>query len=164
MATRIDADVQANAGVKRLRLPPRPIWRKQQTLNDAETPVHCSSRAVCSLVYDLFAAAHGLASLDGARTGLAAFWMWHGAGDHACNVCCVKFLHRPPGTAGAYFLAGYFSTLNLYKSAFPELSFLCCSLYFADCLTEDNNSVPVCLSPVVVDSQRKASKRFFTLT
>src|SRR3954447_11473716 len=127
-------------------------------------PVHCFTRAVCSLVYHLFAAAHGLASLDGARTGLAAFRMWHRAGDHTCNICCVKLLHRASSTSWAYFFPGYFSTLNLYKSAFPELSFLCCSLYFADCFPEDNNSVPVCLSPVVVDSQRKASKRLFTLT
>src|SRR3954451_23082211 len=80
------------------------------------------------------------------------------------DVRCMKLFYRTPGTAGAYFLACYFSALNLYKSAFPELSFLCCSLHFADCLTEDNNSVPVCLSTVVVDSQRKASKRLFTLT
>src|SRR3954447_19711345 len=146
MATRIDADVQANAGVKRLRLPPRPIWRKQQTLNDSETPVHCSSRAVCSLVYHLFAAAHGLASLDGARTGLAAFWMWHGAGDHACNVCCVKLLHRVSSTSWAYFFPGDLSTLYLNEPAFSDFSGLMSSLQLIGRLSEGNNFVPGCLS------------------
>src|SRR4051812_19126127 len=139
MTTRIDAAYRTDASVKRLRLPLTRIGRKQQGLKQTT---------------DRFV----LATLSLRSHRLTALWMWHSASSQTSDVCCVKFLHRSFCTAGAYFLAGYFCTLNLYKPTFSDLPFLRCNLYFADCLTEDNNSVPDCLSPVVMDSQRKTGK------
>jgi hypothetical protein len=90
--------------------------------------------------------------------------MWYGAGSQASDLGGMKFFHRTPSTSGTCFLAGHFGTLDLYKSAFSDLSYQCCGLDFADCLTCNNNSVPGCLATIAMNSQWKASKGLLTFS
>src|SRR4051794_9231185 len=82
MATRIDAATRTDASVKRLRLPPSRIWRKQQGLKQT---THRFVLAALSL-----------------RSHRLACWPWCAL--NACYCSCVKLWDFPNSTVSSRFL------------------------------------------------------------